>query len=227
MTDQSLKRVKQPQSCPEFEVEPEFHPKIIGKRGLVINKIRQDHNVQITFPRRGDENEKIIKIVGYEDKAIAARDDILKLVSELSGLAKVEVFLDSRVHSRLIGTRGRSIRKIMDQFNVEIKFPRSQDPEPDLVIITGNENDCEEAKDHLLNLEEEYLQDVSEPPTYREETNNFFGNHNVKSEASGFVVKGGPWEQKAPDTNSTEDFPTFGGGSSHTPQSSLPWGPRR
>lgn len=69
----------------------------------------------------------------------------------------MEVTLDSRVHSRLIGTRGKSIRKIMDDFKVEIKFPRPQDSDPDLVIITGNEADCEEAKDHLLNLEEEYV----------------------------------------------------------------------
>lgn len=69
----------------------------------------------------------------------------------------MEVPVDSRVHSRLIGTRGRTIRKIMDQFNVEIKFPRPQDSEPNLVVITGAEADCEEARDHLLNLEEEYV----------------------------------------------------------------------
>lgn len=67
----------------QFEVDPEYHPKIIGKRGLVINKIRQEHNVQITFPRRDDENANMIRIQGYEDKAIAARDDILKIVNEL------------------------------------------------------------------------------------------------------------------------------------------------
>ncbi|XP_054285585.1 LOW QUALITY PROTEIN: vigilin [Macrosteles quadrilineatus] len=214
----------------EFEVDPEFHPKIIGKRGLVINKIRQDHNVQIAFPRRGDENEKIIKIIGYEDKAIAARDDILKIVNDLNALARVEVYLDARVHSRLIGTRGRSIRKIMDEFNVEIKFPRSSDPEPDLVVISGAEADCEEAKDHLLNLEEEYLQDVTETSYGRpEETNNFFGNNNSKAGGAkeGFVVKGGPWEQQAPDTTSTEDFPSFGGGTTHAPASASSWGPRR
>lgn len=74
-----------------------------------------------------------------------------------SGLAKVEVFIDSRVHSRLIGSRGRNIRKIMDDYNVEIKFPRDTDPEPELIVITGGEANCEEAKDHLLNLEEEYV----------------------------------------------------------------------
>lgn len=67
----------------QFEVDPEYKSKIIGRKGQVINKIRQDHNVQINLPRRGDERENVIKIIGYEDKAKAARDDILKIITEL------------------------------------------------------------------------------------------------------------------------------------------------
>lgn len=36
-----------------IEVNPEFHPKIIGKRGAVITKIRNDHDVQINLPKQG------------------------------------------------------------------------------------------------------------------------------------------------------------------------------
>lgn len=35
--------------------------------------------------------------------------------------------------------------------------------------------------------------------------NNFSGNR-----SSGFVVKGAPWEQSAPDTSNKEEFPSFG-----------------
>lgn len=37
----------------KIEVNPEYHPKIIGKKGAVITKIRKDHDVQITFPKKG------------------------------------------------------------------------------------------------------------------------------------------------------------------------------
>lgn len=37
----------------QMEVNPEYHPKIIGKKGTVITKIRKDHDVQITFPKKG------------------------------------------------------------------------------------------------------------------------------------------------------------------------------
>lgn len=38
----------------QIEVNPEYHPKIIGKKGAVITKIRKDHDVQITFPKKGE-----------------------------------------------------------------------------------------------------------------------------------------------------------------------------
>lgn len=81
----------------------------------------------------------------------------MKIVTELNEMIKEEVFIDARVHSRLIGTRGRNIRKIMEEFKVDIKFPRSDDNDPNIVTIMGYEDNVLEAKDHLLNLEEEYV----------------------------------------------------------------------
>lgn len=72
-------------------------------------------------------------------------------------MVREEVSLDARVHSRFIGFRGRNIRKIMDDYKVDIKFPRSDDPDPNLVVIMGADDNVQEAKDHLLNLEEEYV----------------------------------------------------------------------
>ena len=70
--------------CPfQIEVNPEYHPKIIGKKGAVISKIRFDHGVQINFAKKGDPDEHIIIITGYEQNTLAARDDIMKIVNEL------------------------------------------------------------------------------------------------------------------------------------------------
>lgn len=49
----------------------------------MISKIRSDHDVQINFPRKGDPEEHIITITGYEKNAYNARDDIMKIVNEL------------------------------------------------------------------------------------------------------------------------------------------------
>nr|CAD7393549.1 unnamed protein product [Timema cristinae] len=220
----------------ELEVDPEFHPKIIGKRGAVITKIRLDHGVQISFPKKDDPDERIIKIQGYEQSVLAAKEDIMKIVNEYNDMVKEEVSIDSRVHSRLIGARGRNIRKIMEQFNVDIKFPRNTDPDLNIVTVIGTEENVMDTKDHLLNLEEEYLQDVTERELQDSYRANFGrgegddgGQGGEAGGGPGFVVKGGPWEQRAPDTASTAEFPSFGGGGD-VPRS-VPaagaWGPRR
>ncbi|XP_012215357.1 vigilin [Linepithema humile] len=219
----------------KLEVDPEYHPKIIGRKGAVISKIRSDHDVQINFPRKGDPEEHIITITGYEKNAYSARDDIMKIVNELNGLTKEEVKINAAVHSRLIGAKGRNIRKIMDEHKVDIKFPRKTDADPDIVTIVGAEENVADAKDHLLNLEEEYMQDVidneyreSLRSPQRDDGSNAGGNEND----SGFIVKGGPWEQQqqqqqpqsAPNTASVEEFPQFAG-YSHVPVATPPDGP--
>lgn len=72
-------------------------------------------------------------------------------------MVKEEVHIDARVHSRLIGARGRNIHKIMEQYGVDIKFPRSTDTDPNIVTVIGAEENVLDARDYLLNLEEEYV----------------------------------------------------------------------
>lgn len=47
----------------------------------------------------------------------------------------------------------------MDQYGVEIRFPRNSDPDPNLVVVSGKSEDAVyDCIDHLRNVEEEYLQ---------------------------------------------------------------------
>jgi len=72
-------------------------------------------------------------------------------------MVSLEVRIDHRVHSRLIGARGRAISKIMDEYKVDIRMPGRDGEDPDLVVISGREEDVQDCKSHLLNLEEEYV----------------------------------------------------------------------
>jgi len=59
--------------------------------------------------------------------------------------------VDSRVHPRLIGQGGKGVRRLMQDYNVEITFPRSTDPNPNLIVITGNnEDDVLDVKEEIL-----------------------------------------------------------------------------
>ncbi|TOF77145.1 hypothetical protein CGJ15_26850, partial [Vibrio parahaemolyticus] len=94
-------------------------------------------------------------------------------------------------------------RKIMEEFKVEIKFPRGDD-DPNIVVVMGTQENVDECKDHLLNLMEEYMQDITEKEDMKAYMaqpsqgtyDGSSGGH--KKTEQGFVVSGAPWTQEAP-----------------------------
>uniref|UniRef100_A0A3Q2NPL3 High density lipoprotein binding protein b n=1 Tax=Fundulus heteroclitus TaxID=8078 RepID=A0A3Q2NPL3_FUNHE len=219
-------------------VDPKFHPKIIGRKGAVISQIRKDHDVSIQFPDKGDEQQDLIVVSGYERNVEEARLAIQLLVSELQEMVSQDVHLDPRTHARIIGARGKAIRKLMEEFKVDIRFPQPGSDEPDKVTVTGLPDTVDAAIDHLLNLEEEYLLSVTETETlaaYMKPPSRYGGgggagglDDSSGGPAKGFVVRDAPWNaagNKAPDMSSAEDFPTFGSGVA--PKQTSAWGPKK
>lgn len=213
-------------------VDPKYHPKIIGRKGAIITQIRNEHEVNIQFPEKNDENQDQISITGYEQNAMAARDAIQAIVGELEEMISEDITLDSRVHARIIGARGKGIRKIMDEFKVDVRFPQSGAADPNLVTVTGRPEQVDEAIDHLLNLEEEYIGDVTENESkmaYMKPSGSTASSmEQPRGPSKGFVVREAPWaagNEKAPDMSSSEEFPSFG--TPVTNARSSPWGPKR
>ncbi|KAM3931679.1 vigilin [Leptodactylus fuscus] len=212
-----------------ISVDPKYHPKIIGRKGAVISQIRTEHDVNIQFPDKNDENQDQITITGYEKNTEAAREAIMQIVGDLEQMVSEDITLDHRVHARIIGGRGKAIRKIMDEFKVDIRFPQSGAPDPNLVTVTGKPEDVDEAIDHLLNLEEEYMSDVVENEVMQSYMKPPSQEENKPQQSKGFVVRDAPWaagnnNDKAPDMTSSEDFPSFGAPVAHK---TSPWGPKR
>merc|ERR1719323_1854072 len=209
----------------KIDVNPDYHPKIIGHKGSVISKIRDDFDVNIQLPRKGAEDANIITITGYEKNANDARDAILKIVGEFESMVHEQVSIDPRVHSMIIGKRGRSIRKIMDDFKVEIRLPRDGDEDPSIVTISGDDDAVQDCIDHLKIMEEEYIQDIAEQEwmkQYEKPTRSLDNKDSNKDASKGFYVAKAPW-----DVSSTEAFPSLGGGSSGGASKPPAWGPKR
>lgn len=57
-------------------------------------------------------------ISGYERNANEARAAIEQLVAALQEMVSEDIRLDRRVHARIIGARGKAIRKLMEEFKV-------------------------------------------------------------------------------------------------------------
>jgi len=209
----------------QIDINPEYHPKIIGRKGAVITKLRTDYDVNIQLPKKDDIDASIITITGFEKNANEAKIAIQKIVGDFENLIKKEVIINSRVHSMIIGRRGAGIRKIMQDFNVDIKMPRERDPDPDLVVIMGNDEDnVLDCMDHLLNMTEEYEQEVIEKEQYTKPTLKSGAGQEKKTKSDGFKVAKAPWHGASDDA-----FPTLGGGEGPAPVSNPTpvWGPRR
>jgi len=226
----SLENEKADKELKSFEIQidinPEYHPKIIGRKGAVITKLRNDYEVNIQLPKKDDPEASIITITGYEKNALEAKTAIQKIVGDFENLIKEDVFINSRIHSMIIGRRGQGIRKIMQDYNVDIKMPRERDPEPDLVVIMGNDEDnVLDCKDYLLNMAEEYEQEVIDKEQYTKPTLKASSGQEKKTKSDGFKVAKAPWHGASDDA-----FPTLGGGAEGPAPVVNPtpvWGPRR
>jgi predicted RNA-binding protein YlqC (UPF0109 family) len=212
----------------KIDVKPEYHPKLIGRGGQVIKQLRSDFDVNIQLPTKGNENdESTIIITGYEKNANEAKDAILKIIGDFESLIKDEVSIDPRVHRMIVGKRGAGIRRIMSDYKVDIKMPREGAPDGDKVIIMGHDQDnVLDCRDHLLNIAEEYEQEVMDKEAldaYLKPASR--GNENQEKKGpkgKGFEVTKAPWHGPTDDA-----FPTLGGGPGGAVAAPVTWGPKR
>ena len=192
---------------------PEYHPKIIGRKGAVITKLRDDFKVNIQLPKKEGDSQEEITITGLEENAEAAKNEILKIVGQYESMVKMEVNIDAKVHSMIIGRGGKSIRNIMEKFKVDIRLPRAGDEDPTLVVVSGDQEACEECIDYLKIMEEDFIQEAAEQDWERDylKPTRQVENKESNKKKDGFMVSKAPW-----DVSSAEAFPSLGGGGGGT-----------
>ncbi|XP_053378526.1 vigilin-like [Mercenaria mercenaria] len=226
----------------EVNVDPKYHKHFVARRGEVLRQIGDDFGgvTVSSSPIRGECTFDSRYIIGQKGRdvrklmdeynvniSIPPQDQQSDLIKE--DMVHIEVKVDHRIHPRIIGQKGRGVRKIQEDFKVDLRFPRGND-NPDIIVISGAEDDVYDCKDHLLNIEEEFLQDVLD----NEYIQSLTQAPSRKSEEPrvndrGFAVKNAPWDS-APDTSSTAEFPSFpgaSGGNAVAPNSNKAWGPSR
>ncbi|KAF1764887.1 hypothetical protein GCK72_004838 [Caenorhabditis remanei] len=206
-----------------INVPTDYHQKIIGQRGATITALKEKYGVNINVPR--DEGNEVITITGYEDKAKECAAAIEEMISDLRSMFTQEISLDSRYHPRLIGQRGKNLKKVMEDYRVEIRLPRQGAEDPNLVVVAGkDENDVYDCIDHLRSEEESFLLDNVERTQYmspRQQESN-----NVRPQAGTMRVQtmGAPWQL---DLGSSEQFPDMGAQATPTTAVGGAWGSSR
>lgn len=85
--------------------------------GATIRDLSKRFEVQINIPKNETET---ITIQGYEEKANAACEAIKHLVQNYRDQVTEEVELNPGFHPRIIGHRGKNLKKLQDDYKVGI-----------------------------------------------------------------------------------------------------------
>ncbi|XP_003514199.1 vigilin isoform X1 [Cricetulus griseus] len=140
-----------------FNLDPKYRSKITGHKGLLIAQICTEHDVTVRLPKKGGhEMQDQITITGYKENTLAARDAIMKILHKIEKTVSKEIPLNQQVRGNIIGFRGKTIHKIMDQYQVDIRLPPKGSYNPN-ITLTGLPDNVQKAIEHILNLEKYYL----------------------------------------------------------------------
>lgn len=171
-----------------FTIKSDRRPLVIGARGRTINNLMQKFDVNIHLgnhansaaaatPANGTESSPThdeqqaappaesassdveVVITGYEDRAKACRDEILKLIERFDSTITMEIDIDHRIHARIIGSGGQKLQQMMKEYEVDIKFPSNHQSDK-VHVSSTNQSKIDACIDHLLMLEEDFLEDL-------------------------------------------------------------------
>ena len=200
-------------------VPSKYHQRLIGQGGSVIRDMQTRYSVTIKIPKT-DDNSDTITITGYEEKANECKQEIEDTIKELESMATQELEIDSRVHPRIIGQRGRNLKKLQDEFKVEIRFPSRSDQNQSLIVVAGKEtSDVYACCEKLKAMEEEMIEDLIERGQYLSTRNEPVEEHRPSQHVQ---IQGAPWQLD------NEHFPAVGGSTGATPAAAGGvWGNRR
>lgn len=139
-------------------IEHRFHGNIIGARGENISKIRDQFNqVQITFPAPGEKRD-VVTVRGPKedvDNCIRHLNNKYKEMLENSYQLKVPVF--PQCYRLVVGKGGQNIKKIREDTKTRFDLPPLDEgknkSEPEIIVITGKKENCEAARDKILDIQ--------------------------------------------------------------------------
>lgn len=140
----------------QVTVETAIIEKLISSDKARLNKIRESHPVRLIIPDKRDSYQLNCVITGYEKNVQAALQQFNKLIKDVKERTEETIEIPSQFHPRLIGAGGRNVKKVMEDFSVEVKFARQGDPNPNSVILQGKPSSIAAAKNRMLQLANQY-----------------------------------------------------------------------
>ena len=213
-------------------VNPLLQRKFMSRNWAEANRIMKKYDVNLTFPRKGQAEDEVV-ITGYEAKCLEAKEEIERVAGPIESQFVLDIPIDRRLIPRLMGTKGRNLHELMDEFKCEIIVPSNNEGDIANIQLVGPEDNIYLCRNHIEVMQEDALLDL--PPLKKTLTDSLEGEENAngrrggikfqlpngdspkgkgkKSGGPGYVLKDAPWSagsgKNAPDLGSSHEFPAF------------------
>ncbi|WFD18652.1 hypothetical protein MCAP1_000858 [Malassezia caprae] len=141
----------------ELSVPSAHVPRLIGRGGAAVAKLRDELGVRVDFP---DADEKArakqvpIVLTGRKECVAEAKSRLAAQVQRLADETTVRLRVPAEMHGALIGPGGKYVSRLQDKYGVRILFPRGDDEAQaaDEVSVRGGKRGVAEAQAELLEL---------------------------------------------------------------------------
>ncbi|XP_025406272.1 vigilin-like [Sipha flava] len=128
-----------------------YHNYFVARRGEIINRIINDCNVSITFPKIAYSNSAII-IKGDKINVVEAKHKIEEIVKDLENIIEVTMNVPPKYHHHFVAYHAEVINQICGKHNeVTVTFPQVNF-NSSKVLIKGHKDCVEKVKNEIDNI---------------------------------------------------------------------------
>lgn len=138
----------------EMQVPGTFVPRLIGRGGQSITKLRDDLGVRLDIGQETDRSKPVpIRITGRKECVAEAKARLQAQVERMADEVTQLLDIPSAMHGALIGQGGKYVTRLQTKYDVHINFPHAGgELKPDQVSIRGGRKGVAEARAELLEL---------------------------------------------------------------------------
>ncbi|KAI9183482.1 hypothetical protein H9P43_004400 [Blastocladiella emersonii ATCC 22665] len=122
----------------EFTIPAKHAPHIVGKAAANLNKYKEVigiEKIDVAQPAQGDAVAKV-SLKGTQKAMAAVEAAIRARIVELDDATAQTVKVPNEFHGKIIGEKGKYVKRLEDKYAVRIQFPRQGDAADDQNAIT-------------------------------------------------------------------------------------------
>lgn len=132
----------------EFDVQPQLVGNLIGRSGTQIQKFRDEFDAKVEINEAGH-----VRVQGLESQAKACVKAINEFLFKLSDEVTEKLDIPSEFHAKLIGPKGKHTRRLGEQYQCTIRFPKADDPvSEDAIVLRGPSRGVAAIKREFMDL---------------------------------------------------------------------------